>query len=45
MTELSVGEIAAEVGISDQAYFSYCFKKSVGISPMEYRSKKGIRYL
>lgn len=44
-TELTVGEIASAVGISDQAYFSYCFKKCVGIAPTEYRNKKGIRYL
>ena len=45
VTDLSIGEIAAAVGIPEQAYFSYCFKKCVGISPSEYRSKKGVRYL
>ena len=45
VTELSIGEIAASVGIPEQAYFSYCFKKCVGIPPSEYRSRKGVRYL
>ena len=45
VTELSVGEVAAAVGIPEQAYFSYCFKKCVGTSPREYREQKGIRYL
>lgn len=44
-TELTVEEISSAVGISGQAYFSYCFKKCVGISPSEYRAKKGIYYL
>lgn len=44
-TELTIEEIASAVGISGQTYFSYCFKKSTGISPSEYRQKKGIRYL
>ena len=45
VTDLSVGDVAAAVGIPEQAYFSYCFKKSIGISPSEYRNKKGVRYL
>ncbi|MBQ9759824.1 MAG: helix-turn-helix transcriptional regulator [Clostridia bacterium] len=44
-TELTVGEIAVEIGIADPAYFSYCFKKYVGISPTDYRGQKDIHYL
>lgn len=32
-------EIAAMVGIDDPAYFSQIFKKQIGLSPSEYRSK------
>ncbi len=44
-TDLTIEEISEAVGISEQAHFSYCFKKEVGLSPTEYRTKKGIRYL
>ena len=33
----SIEKIAEAVGFSDSAYFSRCFKKSRGISPMKYR--------
>jgi AraC family transcriptional activator of pobA len=36
-TTLSVGEIAAEVGMEDQSYFSRFFKKHEGTSPVQYR--------
>lgn len=32
-------EIAELIGFSDANYFSYCFKKNVGISPSQYRNK------
>ena len=34
---LSVGEISALCGFSDQLYFSRVFKTKVGLSPLEYR--------
>ncbi len=33
----SIGEIATEIGINDQSYFSRLFKKHEGISPLAYR--------
>ena len=36
-TELSVKEIAGEVGYADQYYFSRIFKKKVGMTPLKYR--------
>lgn len=39
-TPLSVEEISKESGFGDRASFCTTFKKTVGISPSEYRSKK-----
>lgn len=36
-TNMSVGEVADAVGISDFGYFSKLFKKHVGVSPREYK--------
>ncbi len=36
-TDLSVGQIAANVGFKDQNYFSRAFKRFVSVSPTEYR--------
>ncbi len=40
-TNLSITEIALESGFSGSAYFSDCFKRNVGVSPLKFR--KGIR--
>ncbi|MBC7328558.1 AraC family transcriptional regulator [bacterium] len=40
-SSLSIIEIALNVGYSDPAYFSKIFRKTVGISPIEYRRLKG----
>ena len=37
----NIKEISMEVGYSDANYFSRAFKKNVGISPTEYKEKKG----
>ena len=36
-TEMKSAEIAFEVGYSDAHYFSYLFRKNLGITPSEYR--------
>lgn len=38
-TKLSVQEIAESIGYDDQHYFSYMFKKRIGLSPTQYRKK------
>ncbi|REC50314.1 AraC family transcriptional regulator [Chryseobacterium pennipullorum] len=42
LTYRSIKEIAAELGFTDEFYFSRYFKKSVGCSPKKYREKVGI---
>lgn len=41
-TDQSISEIAALFQFCDQSYFTYRFRKSVGITPKEYRKKKAI---
>jgi len=36
---LSVGEVAAEVGLVDASYFSRLFKKHEGLTPLEFRRR------
>lgn len=38
---MKTSEIGYEVGYKDPHYFSYIFKKTQGISPKEYRARKG----
>ncbi len=40
-SNMSIYEIAREVGFSNQYYFSKMFKSFVGISPLQYRSQQG----
>ena len=42
LTYLSIKEIAAKLNFVDEHYFSRYFKKNVGISPSEFRTKVGI---
>ncbi|MDO4269525.1 MAG: response regulator [Eubacteriales bacterium] len=39
-TSLKVMEIASKCGYSDQHYFSYCFKKRFGVSPLALRRQQ-----
>jgi AraC family transcriptional regulator, transcriptional activator of pobA len=38
-TRLSISEIAAEVGIDDQSYFTRLFRKYEGLAPSEFRAR------
>ncbi|MGQ8870739.1 response regulator [Paenibacillus sp. TSA_86.1] len=38
-TELKSFEIAEKVGFAEPNYFSFCFKKHIGVSPKEYRKQ------
>ena len=42
-TSMRSSEIGAEVGYKDPHYFSYMFKKAFGMTPTQYREKKGIK--
>ncbi len=39
-TNFKTFEVAKRVGYSEANYFSYCFKKNLGISPSEYRNSR-----
>ena len=41
LTSDSVQDIAFQVGFNDPYYFSKVFKKTVGMTPSEYRKKDG----
>ncbi|RYE23434.1 MAG: AraC family transcriptional regulator [Sphingobacteriales bacterium] len=38
-TDLSISQVANDVGIADQSYFSRLFKKYEGITPVQFRKK------
>ncbi|MBR0030736.1 MAG: response regulator [Treponema sp.] len=38
-SSLSIKEISHEIGFSDQNYFSNVFKRQIGLSPVEFRTK------
>lgn len=40
-TKLSMTEIALEAGFSSSSYFSDCYRRKSGISPLKYRKEKG----
>lgn len=40
-SKMSITEIAAESGFSSNAYFSDCFKRNAGISPIQFRKENG----
>ena len=40
-SDLSIGEIALQVGIGDASYFSRLFKQQVGVTPQVFRSLPG----
>lgn len=40
-TDLPVARVAAEVGFSDQSYFTACFRRMMGLTPGRYRAGKG----
>jgi signal transduction histidine kinase/AraC-like DNA-binding protein len=39
--EDTITQVAMQVGFNDSAYFSRVFRKQIGLSPQEYRSKRG----
>ena len=41
-TNLKILEVAKKCGYSDQHYFSYCFKKYFGVSPVGLRRSEGM---
>jgi AraC-like DNA-binding protein/mannose-6-phosphate isomerase-like protein (cupin superfamily) len=41
-TDLRIHEIAEKLGIEDQFYFSRMFRKLMGVSPNQYRTKRGV---
>ncbi len=40
--EDTITQVAMQVGFNDLAYFSRVFRKQIGLSPQEYRSKRGL---
>ena len=44
MTNLAVKEIALDVGYPDSYHFSRLFKKTIGVSPTEYRAAREMHW-
>lgn len=44
-TQEEIGTIAWKCGYADVSYFSHCFKKQYGVSPMEFRKGKDAAFL
>lgn len=38
-TNMTIAEIAIHLGFNSPSHFSYCFKKEMGFSPLQYRSE------
>lgn len=45
ITQLSVAEVAEQVGYVNQSKFASVFKKQFGLSPLEYRRSKKLSEL
>jgi YesN/AraC family two-component response regulator len=43
MTNKSLSEISNYLSFSSQSYFQNVFKKSIGITPLEYRDKNQVK--
>ena len=41
-SQMNISEVAYAVGFTDPKYFTKCFKKETGMTPTEYRDKKGM---
>ena len=44
LTDMSLSDIAAASGFGTQSYFSYVFKKEVGVTPKQYRVNANNQY-
>ena len=44
-TDLPIGNVAILCGFTDTNYFSTAFKKSVGLSPVKYRTNDSLKKL
>lgn len=40
-SDLSISEIAQQVGFEDNNYFSRCFRQNMNMTPSEYRNQDG----
>ncbi|MDN5343165.1 MAG: hypothetical protein PWP28_2040 [Oceanotoga sp.] len=41
-TDLNIKNIYSEIGFNDQSYFSFIFKKKVGVTPIQYKNSNHI---
>ncbi len=42
-TEMSIAEVAQRTGFGNSSYFAVCFKKELGMTPLEYRKQTTFR--